>query len=130
MNIHDIYTSESKYLRAENLPPSSRVPVTIESFEIGSFKDDQGVEKKQVCLKFVGKDKLLGLNKTNATTIEALIGSPDVDTWAGYQIKLYRTKTDFGGKQVDCIRIDDGFCLNRDGKSTIQDIENPDEVAF
>lgn len=125
MNINSVYTTESKYLRAEALPQNVRVPVVIEGYEMTTFEDG----KKQICLRFENKDKLLGLNKTNATTIAGLIGSHEVEDWTGYKIKLYRTKVQFQDKMVDAIRVDDGFCENPHGESTIKSVD-ASEISF
>ena len=48
---------------------------------------------------------MLGLNKTNARRIAALIGTEDFYEWIGWRIRLYVDQTDLDGKTVDCIRI-------------------------
>jgi hypothetical protein len=54
---------------------------------------------------FRGKDKGVVLNKTNGNKIAALVGSKDTEDWAGCQIRLYATETEFGGETVECIRV-------------------------
>ena len=56
-------------------------------------------------LYFVGKDKGLVLNKTNANKITELSGSGITEEWHGVKVRLYATETQFGGDTVDCIRI-------------------------
>ena len=93
------FVSQSRSLHADDLPKGKQVKVTIENFEIVEFDD-----KPKVVLSFVGKEKTLVLNKTNATAIAGVHGD-SVEAWRGKDILIYPTKTDFGGKLVDCIRV-------------------------
>lgn len=102
MNIDEIYKSNSKFLKAADLN-GGKVTVEIESAEVQD-NTYNGETKRQIVLTFVGKDKVLGLNVTNARRLSQLI-SPDTDEWPGYRIKLYVDQTDMEGKTVDCIRI-------------------------
>jgi len=52
------------------------------------------------------EEKRLVLNRTNAEIIAKIHGK-DTDLWIGKKITLYPTKTDFGNKRVDCIRVRD-----------------------
>ena len=45
------------------------------------------------------------LNKTNCERIEKLYGTPYIEDWAGKRVIVMRTKTDFAGEKVDCLRI-------------------------
>ena len=103
MNINDVYQSTSNFLRAADLHGST---VRVIISEIGQHTFDEGKpsQKTQVVLSFKDKEKRLGLNMTNARVIADQLGD-DTDNWVGKEIKLYPTKTDFGGEQVDCIRI-------------------------
>lgn len=103
MNINDVYQSTSNFLRATDLKGST-VRLTIS--EVGTHTFDEGTpkQKTQITLSFQGKDKKLGLNATNARTIGEQLGD-DTDSWPNKEIKLYPTKTDFGGEMVDCIRV-------------------------
>lgn len=103
MSLDDIYGSSSKFLKAADLQGSKPV-VEIEDAEVHE-NTYNGETKKQIVLKFVGKDKVLGLNKTNARRIAALTGSEEFPDWIGYRIRLFIDQTDLDGKTVDCIRI-------------------------
>jgi hypothetical protein len=76
--------------------------VTIESVEVQKF--DEG---EKPVLHFVGKDKTMVLNKTNALRIIEAVGDDESDNWIGWSIVLYPTKVDYAGKRVDAIRVDD-----------------------
>lgn len=102
--LSDIYESNSKFLKAVDLRGQKPV-VEIESAEIRE-NNYGGETKKQIVLTFVGKDKVLGLNFTNATRISQLIGTEDFDEWVGWRIRLYTDQTKLqNGQTVDCIRV-------------------------
>src|SRR6185295_4326240 len=51
------------------------------------------------------KKKGLLLNRTNAKTITAQMGSAETDDWFGQKITIIPTQTEFKGETVPCIRI-------------------------
>jgi hypothetical protein len=102
IKIGDIYGG--KFLKAEDLQGQKHV-VEIEKWEIVTHKD----HKQQIALHFVDREKMLGLNLTNATTLAALANSEDPDEWVGAKIRLYTTKVPMEGKQVLAIRISEEF---------------------
>lgn len=98
-NINDAFPSN--YLKASDLQ-GREVVVTITKvvFEaVGREKEMKAV------IYFEGKQKGVVLNKTNAKKIIEISGSAITEEWAGVQIKIYPTETEFGGETVDCIRI-------------------------
>lgn len=99
MNIGTAFPS--KYIRAADLG-RNRPVVAIDSVTMEEIGDD---EPKPV-IHFQGKTKGLVLNKTNANMIQEITGTPETEHWRGKRIVLYASKTDFGGKRVDCIRVD------------------------
>lgn len=107
MNIDQIYKSNSSFLKAEDLIIDGKATKPVVEIETAEVRENtyQGETKSQIVLSFVGKEKVLGLNVTNARRIAQLIG-PDTDEWAGYRIKLYVDQTQLQtGQVVDCIRI-------------------------
>jgi len=106
VSIHDVYQTESKFLKAADIPKSARPIVQIESYDLAEVGEEK---KKQIVLHFKGKAKVLGLNVTNSTRIAALIGSEYPDDWIGYKIRIYTSQTTYGGKTVDCIRVSEEF---------------------
>jgi hypothetical protein len=99
MNIDSAFPSN--YLKASDLGDKSPV-VTIDRIEVEPIGRDK--EMKPV-LYFQGKEKGVVLNKTNAKKIAELTGSKDTDDWAGCQIRLYASQTEFAGEMVECIRV-------------------------
>lgn len=101
--LNDIYESNSKFLKAADLQGGKPV-VTIETAEVVENTYD-GETKKQIVLTFTGKEKVLGLNFTNASRIAELTGTEDYTLWVGTSIKLMVEKVKFQNKMVDAIRI-------------------------
>lgn len=91
----------SDYLKAADLNGKA-VRVVVESISVAKVGDDE-----KPILHFVGKDKSLVLNKTNANRIVEATGSDETDDWQGWSIVLYPCKVDYQGKRVDAIRVDD-----------------------
>ncbi len=91
----------SKYLKATDLPDGRDVRVTIDDVRMELM--EQQNEEKPVCF-FVGKDRGLVLNRTNADTIAASLGD-DTATWNGATVVLFATTTSYGGRTVPCIRV-------------------------
>ncbi len=100
--IDELYPSESQWLKCEDLNKKEH-KVTIGKMTIQEVEQD-GRKVNKLELNFVGADKGLLLNKTNAKVISSQYGD-DFSTWEGKEIIMYPTVTDFGGKTVDCIRV-------------------------
>lgn len=129
--LNDIYESNSQWLKAVDLQGSKPV-VEIESAEVRE-NTYNGETKKQIVLTFVGKDKQLGLNFTNAQRISQLIGTEDFDQWIGYRIKLYTDQTKLqNGQTVDCIRIFPDLPEQSNAKAAAapRSLKDLDEVPF
>ena len=88
----------SKYLRAADLQ-GKEVRVKISHVAL----EDLGDEKKPV-IYFVGKQKGLVLNKTNARTTAMRYGD-DTDGWQEGDVILYPAYVDFRGEQKESIRV-------------------------
>lgn len=93
---------DSEYLGAWDLPRD--VTVTIASVRAGQLVGEKGRTAKKPIITFAGKTKAFAANKTNCKTIAAMYGT-DTRQWIGKRITLYATTTEFGGKQMDCIRV-------------------------
>ena len=128
MSLEDIYGGSSKFLKAADLQGGKPV-VEIEDAEVHE-NTYNGETKKQIVLKFAGKDKVLGLNKTNARRIAALIGTEDFNEWAGWRIRLFVDQTDLDGKTVDCIRIFPDLPEQANEKAKAATATSNDEIPF
>ncbi len=103
--LSDIYSSNSNFLKAEDLQGKKPV-LTISEANVTEkdYGDGQG-PKKQIVLSFSQTDKVLGLNFTNASKIAELTGTEDFEKWVGVSIKLYQDQTKVQGVTKPCIRI-------------------------
>lgn len=85
---------DSAWLTADQLPQDKGVVVTVEAVilrrDVEFAKAGSKPERKSVygSLRFVGKDKELGLNSTNRNVMMALFG-PNTGDWYGKKIELY-----------------------------------------
>jgi hypothetical protein len=90
----------SKYLKHTDLGGQSRV-YTVHSVSVEAVGPEQ--VEKPICW-FKETNRGLVLNVTNWDVVADLLGE-DSDDWIGHQIELFPAKTTFGGKRVDCIRV-------------------------
>lgn len=98
-NIHDAFPSN--YLKASDLQGQQPV-VTIDRVEV----EPVGRERQmKPVLYFINKEKGVVLNKTNANKIASLCGSPNTEDWHGFRVRLFSTMVEFGGDQVEAIRV-------------------------
>lgn len=90
---------KGRFLKACDVPKPALLTIRDASNE-----QMQDGEHKDV-LWFNEVEQGLVLNKTNAATVVAHCKTDDSDQMVGKQIVVFATTTDFGGKQVDCIRV-------------------------
>jgi hypothetical protein len=93
----------SKYLKAHDI--DGDMLVTIDTVRAETMKSRDGKEESLPILFVREWPKGMVLNRTNAKKISQLLGSSDTDDWAGGQVLLYATETQFGGDTVECSRI-------------------------
>jgi hypothetical protein len=98
-NINDVFPT--KYLKAHELKGKEPI-VTIDRVAFEPVGRDR--EMKPV-VYFVGKEKGIVLNKTNANKIIEISGSALTEEWTGTRVKLYAAEADFGGDTYDVVRI-------------------------
>lgn len=88
-------------LEAAMLSMGREYTLTIREVRLREFDDGNKLE-----LSFRETPRTMILNQTNARTVAGLHGD-DYGTWPGKRIAIYRTKTDYAGRRVDCIRVTD-----------------------
>lgn len=86
------------FIKAADLDGNIKV-ITIASVDVETVGDD-----RKPVLRWEGSDQGLVLNKTNSMMIASDLGAETTD-WVGKEIELYPTKTQFGSKIVDAIRV-------------------------
>lgn len=97
MNVNDVYGGS--FLKAADLQGRT-VQVQISAVSLETFDNDE----KKLAVHFVGKDKALITNKTNAAMIAASY-TEETDNWIGKVIELHAEKVGFQGKIVDALRV-------------------------
>jgi len=80
-----------------------KLALTIERVFQEGLDDDKNKPDK-VVISFVGIKLQLVLNKTNAFCLKEMFGHKCAE-WEGKRVVWFPTKTMFGGKSVDCIRV-------------------------
>ncbi len=95
MNISSAFPS--KYIRPADLQGK---PVTVAMSYVTTETVGDG---ERPVLYFLGKEKGLVLNKTNANTIALAFGD-DTENWQGGELILFETMVDFQGKTMPAIR--------------------------
>jgi hypothetical protein len=90
----------SKFFKASEMKGPVTVTIAGEQQEI--LGDDK---TEKTVLFFRDSQKKLVLNGTNFDLIHEVLGLPDSREWVGHKITLYPTKTTFGSKRVDCVRV-------------------------
>ena len=99
MNINQAFPS--KWLKASDLGTNTPT-VTVAKVVMEKVGD----KDMRAVMYFVGKSKALPLNRTNASSMEEITGSPDTDLWKGVKIRLRMERVDFQGKRVPAVRIE------------------------
>jgi hypothetical protein len=97
MDVNEMFPG--RYIKAETLNGKARTyhVVAVERVKLsdGSLKP---------VITFEDEDMKFILNRTNADSIVQIYGR-DSDNWIGKLIELYPTRTQFGTKMVDAVRV-------------------------
>ena len=92
----------SKYLKAADLGEKEH-KLNIAGVKIEDV-GGQGSEEDKPVLYFVGKQKGVVLNRTNAMAIAAKYGD-DTEAWVDKEVVVYPDQTLFQGRMTPCIRM-------------------------
>lgn len=87
-SVSDIY---DLWLKAAHLPEGKPINVTVARAEVKVLHPRPTEEKRAIVLSFVGKNRRLILNATNANAMTD-IGGEDYTAWQGLVISLKRKK--------------------------------------
>ena len=129
----DIYPK--KRFTAADFPETPMV-LQMEMARREEFKKDNGEPVEKLVLYFKGEKSGLVVIPTVWDQIADIVAadgvskfdSDDYTKWKGHWLELYRDKTQFGGKMVDCIRVrkPGAIPLKKKKKTTKSDPEFPD----
>jgi hypothetical protein len=98
MMIHDAFPS--KYIKSEDLR-GLRISVTIMAVSMEDMGQNDGFKP---ILRFVGKEKGMVLNRTNANLLTDAWGQ-DTDRWVSKKIELYAHTMQFQGRNVQGLAV-------------------------
>jgi hypothetical protein len=98
-NINDLIPS--RYLKAHELQGRSPI-VTID--RVAAEVTGRKRETKPV-VYFVGKAKGMLINRTLATAITQIAGSPLTENWRGVKVQLIATTATYGDQSYPVVRI-------------------------
>ena len=90
---------KGRYLKAIDAPKPILLTIkdaTHERMEDGEHKDVIWFEEAEAGLV---------LNKVNTVTLVEIAGTDDSDQMIGTKVVIFKTTTEFSGKQVDCLRL-------------------------
>lgn len=99
---------EKKYIGSWDIPEGRDVVVIIDRVKGGELTMAGGVKNKKPLIYFRNvKDpsKPMAAGATVCKTISKLLGTNDVEQWAGKSVVLYRTTTENSEGTIDCIRV-------------------------
>ena len=88
----------SNYIKASDLQDRN-VLVKMDRVDLEKIGEDE-----KPVLYFVGKEKGLVLNKTNASNIASAYGD-DTNDWRDQELVLFPAMVDFQGKTVEAVRV-------------------------
>lgn len=95
-------TYQGKWIKASDLMEGDAM------FTIRTVKEETlgrgPTQQNKLCVYFHETVQALALNRTNASTLAAMLGD-DTDGWRGHSITLIASETTYGGETVDCVRV-------------------------
>jgi hypothetical protein len=77
---------------------------TIREFDQTDSKTGDNYKQRKPIFSFQETDKTFVCNKTNRNAIASVYG-PEMDNWVGKRIILFGQMVEFGGRQVEGIRV-------------------------
>jgi len=83
--VSDVYPSP--WLRPEDLAGAAR-RVQVESVDVQGFRQRDGSTQEKIVVGFLGKQKRMICNVTQARALAEIAGSEEIDRWAGAQVVL------------------------------------------
>ena len=93
------------YLGAYSIEDGKDLILKIKAVRVEDIIGEAGRKDQGMVAHFHDSPKPMILNKTNAKTVQKVVGSPYIEDWADHSIALYATTTRFGGDTVECLRI-------------------------
>jgi len=92
------------YIGAYSLDDGKDLNVTFVSVGVEKVKNMDGKDEDCVVAQLVGQKPFI-MNKTNLKQTEKVLGTPDVDKWAGQSVTLYVARVRAFGDNHEVLRI-------------------------
>ncbi len=102
--VSDVYPSP--WLRPEDLAGAAR-RVVVEGVDVDKFRTPDGKKEEKVVVSFVGKQKRLICNVTQARALAEIAGSEEIDRWAGLTVVLTPARASNGKATIAVHGVDD-----------------------
>lgn len=83
--VSDVYPSP--WLRPEDLAGAAR-RVQVSGVEVESFRQPNGAKEERIVVSFVGKQKRLICNLTQARALAEIAGTEEIDRWDDLAVVL------------------------------------------
>lgn len=83
--VSDVYPSP--WLRPEDLAGAAR-RVQVSGVDVQGFRQRDGSQQEKIVVAFVGKQKRMICNVTQARALAEIAGSEEIDRWAGLAVVL------------------------------------------
>lgn len=93
------------YLGSYSLEEGKDMILTIKDVTLENVTGSDGKTDECTVVKWVENVKPMILNKTNASAISKVMGSPYIEDWKGKSIQLYVTQIKAFGEIVDALRV-------------------------
>ena len=108
----------SKYLSVPDLGGST-LRVRIGKVEVADLREKDGTTRKKLVLSFIGQDKAMVLNKTNASALADAFGK-NTDDWVGQHLEIYSEMTGLGkpGLRIRVFRVQNPIQQDMDDQIT------------
>ncbi len=103
--VSDVYPSP--WLRPEDLAGAAR-RVQVESVDVQGFRQRDGSTQEKIVVGFVGKQKRMICNVTQARALAEIAGSEEIDRWAGVQVVLTPARASNGKLTIAVHGVHDG----------------------
>jgi hypothetical protein len=103
--VSDVYPSP--WLRPEDLAGAAR-RVQVESVDVQGFRQRDGSTQEKIVVGFLGKQKRMILNVTQARALAEVAGSEEIDRWAGVQVVLTPARASNGKLTIAVHGVHDG----------------------
>jgi len=106
MQMSEYTKSNDRYIKSDvEIKPGKDYTWIIEAVKEELLTNHKGEEETKPVVYFRGKKKAFPLNKTNAKTIMAVLGSEDTDDYIGRKITLYAKWDEAFGNEGYFIRV-------------------------